>query len=1056
MIEFFVRRRVATVMMFAAVLLLGVISLSRLKVSLFPDISFPRLTVLTPYSNVGPEEIENLVTRPIEDAVSSVNGVKKIVSRSQEGLSIVEVSLEWGGSLDLAVINLRQKVDLARSVLPQDTGKSIIIKFDPSADPIVLLTARPVNTSFEDLRDHVDKNVRPFLERIPGVASVQILGGYRREIQVNVDSGRLFGYGLTLDRLAQSLSSSNFNFPAGNVRRGAREYNVRVMGQFDAVRDIESAVVSVGENGAPVYVSQVAEVRDGFRERRGSAYYNQEPAVIVGVRKEPDQNAIETADAIREALVDINRRFERSVQFEVIQDRSIFVSDSIRSVRNDAFLGGAIAFVVLFFFLKDLRAAVIVIVTIPFSVISTFALMYLQDVSLNIMSLGGLALGTGLMIDNSIVTLEAIYQEAEHYPERDWRDNAINGARAVFGSVTASTLTSIVVFVPIIFVSGVAGAVFRDLALTVSFSSIASYFCSMTVIPMLASLSLRPGSRAERWLFKINSLAAPAFALTDGFVTGLRTQYGAVIRFAVARPGLILGVSFGLSFTGALLLWPVEKRLLPEADLGEVELRTELPGGATLEESERLHASIHEFALKNKLALHAVTRIGFDEDDLASRVEGVRKPNLGETQFILNPDHLSSRRFIEHLSGGLSNLGNVRADFRIKGDALEELLGESADLLYFEVEGRDRAKAREAASWIYERLRRDALFRSLKSSAVARDPEVRVRLDRERLAAFGLTPEGAAGAVRAAVRGQVATLYREGDREIDVRVRLREEDRRTADQLHSLYVSTPSGRNVELGRLIALEDGLSFPVILRENQRRVERIEVGFEPDNRDEAGEKLEALRDEAVAAFAERFRDEDELEVRVREQNSETLESLQSLIYAFILSTILIYQLLAAQFESFLHPFTLTLSIPMILFGVSVSLLITGNSLNITSGIGLVMLTGIVVNNAIVLYEYIQQNREERGLSSDEALPVLTEILEAAGRERVRPILLTTLTTILGVAPMALGLGGGGDMQAPMAVVVMGGLSVGSLLTLVAFPTLYALFERMRVLGIRGALKR
>ena len=1061
MIEFFVQRRVATTMIFAAIALMGSISLSRLKVSLFPDLEFPRLTVLTPYSNVAPDEIENLVTRPIEDAVSSVNGVRKITSRSQEGLSIVEVDLEWGSSLDLAVINLRQKVDLAASLLPQDAGKSIIIKFDPAAAPIVTLVARPKGVSFEKLRDQLDKAVRPFLERIPGVASISILGGYRREIQVNVDSRRMYGHGLNLDQIIQALGASNFNFPAGNVKKGEREFTVRVMGDFSNLREIEDTVISVNDSGTPIALKEIAEVRDDFRERRGATYYNGQPTVIVGIKKEPGKNTIETAENIHNALADINKRFERTVQFELIQDRSVYIQNAIGSVRNSALLGGFIAFVVLFLFLKDVRAALIVAASVPFAIVATFVLMFLRDISLNIMSLGGLALGVGMLVDNSIVVLESIYQQKENHPERSAVEHAITGARNVFGSVMASTLTSIIVFVPIIFVSGVAGAVFRDLAFTVSFSLASSLFCALSLIPMLAAVEPRSGSRAARVIAAINRNAEPFFEATEEFIVNLRNRYIKGLDYAMTYPGRVLGLGFALSAVGLLLLWPIDKQLFPEVDQGEVAAVIEQPGGTSMADAERLVGHIHEFIQKNKLTVHTITNIGFDEDDLASRVKGVRKPNYSESEFYLDSNEISSPQFVRLMQRGLENTGGLKASFRIRGDVLQEILGESGGKLLFEIESRDREPARKIAGKIYSQLLASDLVKNnaitaIRSTAVARDPEVRLYLDREKIASVGLTPETVAGTIRTGVFGRVSTIYREGDREIDVRVRLREQDRQRTDQLHGLYVATAGGASIEVGDLIRAQEGLSYPTILRDNQRKIERIEVEFLPERRDDVREYLDQL----LATAEQELRTnppaelsgENRPDLRVREQNEETLESLSNLIYAFLLSSVLIYMLLAGQFESIVHPITLALSIPMMMFGVSVSLLLTGHSLNITSAIGMILLVGIVVNSAIVLYEYIQQNREEYRRAHPEAdlhqeIAELPRLLAASGKDRLRPILLTTLTTILGLIPMALGLGEGGDLQAPMAIVVIGGLSVSSVLTLIAFPTLYYVFERMRL---------
>ena len=1041
-------------MMFGAIFLLGVISLGRLKVSLFPDIVFPRLTILTGYPNVAPDEIENLVTRPIEDAVSSVSGVKKIRSFSREGLSIVDVTFEWDTNLDLATIQVRQKVDLARNLLPQQAEKSIIDKFDPSSDPVITIVARPVGLSFENTRDYIEKNVRPFFERINGVANISIRGGRKREVQVNVDSKKMHSRGLSIDGIAQALGSSNFNFPAGNVRKGDRELTVRIMGEFLEVDEIQNVVIGANEAGVPIYLHEIAELHDDYKEKKGGALHNGTRAIVLGLKKEPGKNTVETAKAVRAELGEINKRFERDVQFEIIQDRSEYIAGAINSVRNSALMGGMIAFMVLFSFLKDLRASLIIVVTIPIAILSTFVLMFVMGISLNIMSLGGLALGVGMLVDNSIVVLESVFLEQEENPQKSFASAAADGARKVAGSVFASTLTSIVVFFPIIFVPGIAGKVFKDLALTVSFSLMSSLVCSLTLIPMLASLKLDPNGWLGRLIVGANKAGQPLFAATEALILTIRKNYSGAMNYALVRPGRILGFSFGLTILGALLLLPIDRQLFPEVDQGVVTAVMELPGGTSVEDSEDLHARIQKYLMDRKLSFHAITNVGHDEADRESLIKGNRKGNYSESIYYVDRSLLSSEEFITHMEAALSGLGNLKSNFRVKGDALQELLGEAGASVLVEIESSDRDVSRPIARAMGTVLEKAKGIKSIESSAVAQDPEIKIYLDRQKIAATGLSAQAVANAVRASVLGVVPTTYRKGDQEIDVRVRLRQFDRKRIDQLDRVFLAAGQNGMLELSHFITHEEGKGFPAILRENQRRIEQIKVRFDPDYEEEVYEllnKLKAKADEEHAHLTDT-----RPAISVKQENQETLDSLQSLVFAFLLSSVMIYMLLGGQFESFLHPFTLALSIPMMLFGVSFSLLITGHTLNVTSATGMIMLVGIVVNAAIVLYEFIQQNRDPELAADGKDLPQLPDILIKSGQDRIRPILLTTLTTLLGLVPMAIGMGQGGDLQAPMAVVVIGGLLVSSVLTLIAFPTLYMIAEYFRVQGLAGAWRK
>lgn len=1056
MIRFFVHRKVATLMIFSGVMLMGVISLSRLKVSLFPDIVFPRLSVLTPYANVAPQEIENLVTRPVEDAVSSVGGVKKISSRSEEGLSVVDVTFDWGTSIDLATIHMRQKVDLAKSILPQDAGRSILVAFDPSADPVITLVATPVGQPFDKTRDYVEKNIRPYLERIPGVASIQMLGGTHREIQVLADSQKLQAYGLSLDRIHQAIGSSNFNFPAGNVRRGDKEYSVRVTGDFKSVKDIGDVVVATGETGAPVLLSQVAEIRDGIRDRHSTSYHNGKEAVILGLKKEPAKNTIETARNIREVLTDINKRFDRQVRLDIVQDRSIYIADAITSVRNDALQGGLLAFLILFFFLKDARSALIVALTIPVAVIATFIPMYMRGISINLMSLGGLSLGLGMLIDNSIVVLEAILAEREAHPEISPEDAAVVGTERVMQSVIASTLTSAVVFLPVIFVSGVAGEVFRDLALSVTFSSFASFAASMSLIPMLAAIEIRPGSAVGRIFARANRHALPVFRFADTIVSSARDRYGSLISFALRHPAKVITVSFTLSILGGVLFVAVKKSLFPEVDQGVVISEMTLSGGTSVEGAAEFHRRIHSFLAQNRMTVNAVTSIGFDEDDLSSRVKGVRKPNYAESTYYVNPSMTKSVELIQNLRTALSDTANVDAHFRVKGDVLTEVLGGSGSSLVLTVEGRDRTVLRAIASDVMRELSDSGKNFQFRSTAVAEDPEIQVRLDRTLIASAGLTPESVAGVIQTAVQGSVATVYRENDTEIDVRLRAGEKERRNPDELRRLVLEIPEKGVSPLGSMVKIQEGYGHPTFLRADQRSIEQVRILFQNGEEDTARRLLEKAKAGAEKKWAADIAEEARPEIKIERENQETLDSLSNLAFAFLISSVLIYMLLAAQFESLLHPVTLSVAIPMMLSGVSLSLLLTGHSLNITSATGMILLAGIVVNNALILYEYIQERRAEDPCPThEEDLARLPAIIRESGRARLRPILLTSLTSILGLLPLALGIGEGAELQAPMAVVMIGGMTVSSVLTLVAFPTLFLLMETFRLRGLQSALE-
>jgi HAE1 family hydrophobic/amphiphilic exporter-1 len=1025
MIRFFVERRVATTMTFAALLLLGLVAAPRLKVSLFPDIVYPRLAILTPYGSVPPEEMETLVSVPVEDAAGAVSGVKKITSRSEEGLSIVEVSFDWGTNLDLATIQVRQKVDLARSVLPQDCGRSIIVKHDPSSRSIITLVARPSGIAFRDTRDYVEKNVRPLLERVDAVAGVSIRGGYRREIQVNIDLGRMKARGLTLAQLRDSVSASNFNFPAGNVRKDDKELAVRVVGELTDTASIERVVVGRSQSGSPVFLSDVASIEDASRERTGSAFYNGEPAVLIGIKKEPGKNTIETAAAIRETLAELNRRFEKSVTFTLVQDNSLYISDAIDGVRDSALLGALISFLVVYAFLKNLRSALIINTSVPLAVIASFGAMYAQGISINVMSLGGLAMGVGMVVDNSIVVLEAIEQVREQHPEKSLIESSIEGTRLVAASVLASTFTSITVFLPVVFVSGIAGAVFRDLALAVTYSLISSLLCAFALVPMLAAIPA--GQRMEKAERALSRIFSPVFSLSNSILAFLKQTLLALLARALQSPKPVLTACFLFSLGGLLLFLPLEKSLFPQVDQGNVNAEIEMPAGTTLGQSEELQLRFHKYLLSNSLSNHALSFVGRDEDDLSSAIAGLKKPAYSSHELDIK-GRLDSPSFLAQTSTALSQAGNVKQTLRMKGDVMEEMLGASSGGILIQVESDTRHDARTAALSLKASIEKLPGVRAT-STAQADDPEVRLILDRTKAASLGLTAEEVGSLVRLAFAGEIATNIHEGDREIPVRLRLRTQDRSSAESVRALPIAV-NDSTVDLSSLLTVRESSAVSSVLRENQRRIEQVRV--EGANDDQA-RQIESMVQSASSPSAR---------IAIQKENEETMASLRNLGFAFLLSIVLIYQLLAAQFESFIHPLSLALSIPLMFSGVSLALFLTGHGLNITSAMGMIMLVGIVCNASVILYEYIEQNRNLMGHEIEK----LPEILRLSVEHRIRPILLTTLTTILGLLPLAWPAGSGGDVQAPLAVAVMGGLTVSTVLTMVVFPVVFYVIESRR----------
>ena len=1021
MIWLCIRRPIATTMAFAALCLLGTAAFVRLRLDLYPRIEVPTLTVLTPYQGAAPDLIENLVTAPVEQSLSAVAGVRTLRSRSEAGLSIVTLELEWGSDLNQSSMQARQKLDLARARLPEDAGRSLILQFDAAEEPILTIVAHPSGLDFRLLRDYIETNVRPQLERTPGVAAVGVFGGLRREIQVEVDPELASTQQVPLSQVAEALAGANFSFPVGNVRQGDQELVVRVEHEFPDVNAIGNTVVSVGQSGEPLTLNRLGSIVDGYQDQRGAALYNGNESVLITIRQSAGTNTVDLAERVRERLERINTQESRRFELRIVRDQSRYIVESIDAVRNAGLLGALMAGLVLFAFLGDVRTACIALLAIPVSILGTMLLMYAFEVTLNLMSLGGLAVGIGMMVDNAIVVLEAIYAQFEG-GEKNAQQAALKGTRSVHASVTASTLTSLVVFVPVLFVPGIAGAVFRDLALTICFALGMSLSTSLTLVPTIAA---RIGPRAGR---------GGGFA---GLLEWSEGRIVEVLRRALKTPRIAIAVLAGLSLFGAVLLSILDRRLFPAVDRGEVLARIELPAGVLIKDATAFHRRLQQDLIRRGLVSHAVARLGYEPDDFVGRARQTARVFTSRSFFRVHGDAGNSETLKNQIVMALASAGLADAQVVLRGDPIEELLGLSGDDFSVEVSAVDRASGRRWADTLAEDPALSSAFGKIRSTSRAHDPEFRLQLDGLRVASFGLDPQSVTRSLSEALAGRVATVFRQGDRRTDIRVRSRGAAGARPEDLRRVYLTLNDGAQVRAGGLMNGAHARGYTTLLRENQRRVERLRF-LEPVSDVDPSTAINS-RLAYYAAPAAR----DGVRMRLRGNSDQLNDSLAALAIAFALSCVLVYQVLGAQFESLLHPFTLALSVPVMLFGAALPLALLGHQLSIPVAMGLVLLIGIVINASIMLYEAIVARAvKPAALSAHE----LEEVLVAAVRERVRPIFLTTMTTILALLPLGLGWGAGADVQAPLAATVIGGLAFGAFAAPIAFPLLYFVAESLR----------
>jgi HAE1 family hydrophobic/amphiphilic exporter-1 len=1102
LIDLSIRRRVTISMFTLAMLLFGFVSFFRLKINLLPDLSYPTLTIRTQYAGAAPAEIENLITKPVEEVLGVVKNVQQLRSISRSGQSDVMLEFAWGTNMDYASLDVREKLDVLE--LPLEVERPVILRFDPSLDPIMRFgffkkspsqvakdeksgapqvelasAAMPApgvlnEDELKYLRRFADEQIKKELESALGVAAVKISGGLEDEIQVLVDQARLAQLKLPIEEVARLLGAENINLSGGRLEEGIQQYLVRTLNQFRSVSEIGSVIIanregtprtaSTANNGngtVPVYLRDVATVRHGYKEREAITRINGVEAVEVAIYKEGDANTVSVAREVEKRLGPLRKQLPPELQLVKVYDQSTFITQAVDEVINAGLVGGALAIIVLYFFLRNFGATVIIAVSIPVSVIATFNIMYGTNLTLNIMSLGGIALGIGMLVDNSIVVLENISRHREQ--GKDLAAAARDGASEVSTAVIASTLTTVAVFFPLVFVKGIAGQLFRDQALTVTFSLLASLLVAITLIPMLASLGNRaehepaaaapstPKTRVGRGLHRVRVflfttiplfivrglirgarlisramlfLVTPLVNAFGRFYAAVENRYPSIIRWALGHKGAVIGIAFSIFIISTLTLPLLGIELIPQLSQGEFRVEFRLPPGTPLERTDATIAAIQAsaIAIKNVTTSFSVAGTGNRLD--ANPEEGGE--NWGELNMTMQDGakRVDEDAAMARLRTDLERMPGVQYKFG------RPTLFSFKTPVEVEVVGFDLDKLKSVSNELAHRLQASPRFADVKSTMEIGHPEIQIYFDRERAAALGLGVHQIADLVVDKIRGEVATRYSYHDRKIDVLVRAREEDRNSVERVRKLIVNPQSERPVPLEAVanVVVETGPGE--IRRIGQERVALVTANLRSGDLGSAATEINGIIRQIPIPGG--------LAVRLAGQNEEMAVSFRSLQLALLLAVFLVYLVMASQFESLLHPFVIILTIPLALIGAVLALLLTGSTISVVVFIGLILLAGIVVNNAIVLIDFINQLRA-RGMEKLEA------IVEG-GRSRLRPIMMTTLTTVLGLLPLAMGFGEGAEVRAPMAITVIGGLTVSTLLTLVVIPVMYAVMDRKK----------
>ena len=1052
--EYAIKRRVTTVMVFVGIFFLGAVSLVGFPQELFPRITFPQITVVTDYANAAPEEIETLITRPLEEAISSVAGLRRIESVSREGKSMITVAFNWNQDIDFAALAVREKIDLVKERLPKESEDPVVLKFDPLSRPVLILSVTGKLQPAE-LKRIATHTLQDNLEKVEGVASVTVSGGLDREIVAELDQGRMQAAGVSVLEVIDAIDTANISYPAGSIKKGLYEYLIRTVGEFRSVDEIGFAImrtdvrkemegpepsgfVERGSRGPRqtldtkreemasnilekrmVVLNDIAEIKDTFRERTSVSRYNGHENVSLSIQKQASANAVDSAEHIKRELALLNDEvLSQGAQVEIVYDHSDFIKKAVQSTRDAAVQGAILAIMVLLPFFRDWGSSLIVALSIPISVIGTFFLLKIQGITLNTMSLGGLALGSGMIVDNSIVVIENIFRLREQGYSKE--DAAVQGTNEVFWPIVASTLTTKAVFLPLIlFVPGVAGQLFRDLSWAVIYSLSISFLVSIWLIPM-ASLYIHPkksGAQITAHLKKVQEYFKKKTLKSQNRI------FSSIIGVGVA------------SFLVALVIFKsLDTEVLPKIDQGQFLVKIDLPVGSRIEVTDSLVTAIEE-------KLHALPEV----DSVAvtigsassSKVGEVKVDSLRSSQGIILVSLKKKRKrpsgaVVQELKKSLEgqNLNGADVQYLLQENEFEFATAGGKPIVV-EIKGYDLGMLKSLAEEAEGRLHNVQGVMDITDDIGQASPETKIQIDKKKSSLYAISARDISLTAKAAIDGAVATEYKEGGKEIDVRVRLKESDRTNVDKLNDLLLySTHLTVAVPLKAIATIKQGYGPSEIKRKDQLRTVTVAAAImrgykEKDVLKKVGETIHTME------FPKAY------DVKMLGKAKEVKESFSRVTFAIFLALALNYMIMAAQFESFIQPLIIMCTVPLAMIGVALALLVTHTAISVISLLGVMILAGTVVNNAIVLIDFLNQSRLQGA-----------ELVQAAIESafvRARPIIMSALTAVLGLIPLALGIGEGAELQAPLAIAMIGGLLTATFFTLCVIPAVYILVVRV-----------
>ena len=1039
-------------MIYFLIIITGIISFSRLPINFLPDIGYPQLTIITIYENSSPQEVETLISQPIEEVVSTLKGVRKVTSISRNDVSIVTIKYNWGTDMSYASLSLREKLDNIRYSLPEEVERPNIAHLDPSEDPImyIALTSN-ITEDIIQIQSIAENLIKRRLQQLEGVASADIIGDLEEEIQIILDEDKINSLGLTLEQIKNKIHYSNRNISGGTIKEGHYRYNLKIVGEFQSVEDIKKTPVAYGDDGSIILLKDVADVFSGYKDEKSITRLNSHRSLGILIRKEANSNTVKVCSIVRRALKQLKEDYPE-IEFEIPVDQSIFIKESIKSVLEAIIIGGILAFLVLFLFLRDFKSPFHISFVIPISILTTFILMYFNKITLNIISLSGLALGVGMLVDNSIVVSESIFRHRSN--GENWEKAALIGTKEVAMPITASTLTTLAVFLPILYVKGIASTLFRQQALTVTFSLLSSLFVSLTMLPLLASLrgKIKKNKIKKKHRKFISSLYKVIRIIFYPFLLVVRIYriaikyirrilassiqwfhikydhfsklYTNLLELALIHRFLSIMIFILLFLLSLGILSTLDRQFFPDFEQLSFTIHLKLDAGTPLGKTDQIVHLVEERLKTDPRIESYFTSVGKStEDKLSYYMEETSSENLAEIKVNLKRNYKTTT-VIENYQELLKKIP-ASISFQKGDNILVSLLEFEEPGLSVVIQGENLIEMKKRAQDIKEKISSNSIFENIRTDFETEAPMVRFEINRENAALYDIPINQITRFVRTIISGDKVSEFRQFDNKIDITLKLRKDINLV--QLLDRHLNWQNKR-IPLRALVNETYIRTFEEIKRAGQNRKFTISTSYNGKIK-EAIANLEKILEELPS-------DDKKIRFSIEGINMEISRSLRSLMYALIFAVMLVYMILASQFESLKLPFIVMFVAPMGVIGVSFALIISGTSISVMSTLGMIVLSGIIVNDAILLVDYVNKLRK-KGQGVFEAVKNAAQI-------RLRPILITTFTTVLGLLPLAIGIGSGAELQSAMAIAVIGGMLASTFLTLILIPVLYTLFER------------